>query len=221
MKKAVIFDMDGTLLNTLEDLCLSTNAALGRYGFPARTLEEVRQFVGNGAVNLMRRAVPAGEDNPHFEDCLRAFREHYGEHLNDHTGPYEGILELLRRFSERDVPMAIVSNKPDFAVRELNEKYFGGRIRVAIGESEQVRRKPAPDTVKQAARELKVRLEDCIYVGDSEVDLQTAKNCGIPCVSVTWGFRSRELLLSLGAEHTAADARELQEVLLGLLNQNS
>lgn len=214
MKKAVIFDMDGTLLNTLEDLCLSTNAALVKYGFPKRTLEEVRQFVGNGAVNLMRKAVPQGEDNPHFEDCLQAFQEHYGEHLNDHTGPYEGILDLLQKLSEKGIPMAIVSNKPDFAVRELNKKYFGSLIGVAIGESKGVRRKPAPDTVERAACKLGVELQDCIYVGDSEVDLQTAKNCKIPCMSVTWGFRGRELLLNLGAEYMAADAEELYRLIL-------
>lgn len=213
MRKAIIFDMDGTLLNTLEDLYLSTNAALAQYGFPRRTLEEVRQFVGNGAYNLMRRAVPGGEENPLLKDCLSAFEVHYGRHLNDHTGPYEGIPELLERLAEKETPMAIVSNKPDFAVRELNKKFFGGWIRAAIGESEGVRRKPAPDTVEQAARELGVRMEECIYVGDSEVDLETAKNCRIPCVSVTWGFRSREYLLGLGAEHTAADTEELLHVL--------
>lgn len=213
MRKAVIFDMDGTLLDTLEDLYRSANAALCRYGFAERTFEEIRQFVGNGAVNLMRKAVPDGEMNPHFEDCLWSFREHYGAHLNDHTRPYDGIPELLRKLSEEGVLMAIVSNKPDFAVRALNEKYFGGLIQTAIGESEGVRRKPAPDTVEQAAKELGVRMEDCIYVGDSEVDLLTAENCQIPCVSVTWGFRSRELLRELGAKRMAADAEELYQVL--------
>lgn len=213
MKKAVIFDMDGTLLDTLEDLYLSTNAALAEYGFPERTLQEVRQFVGNAALNLMRQAVPGGEENPHFEDCLKGFKEYYGAHLNDHTKPYDGILELLERLSQKGLPMAIVSNKPDFAVRELNERYFTGLIPVAIGESERVRRKPAPDTVEQAAKQLGVRLRDCIYVGDSEVDLRTAENCGIPCVSVTWGFRSREFLLSLGAEHLAEDTEELYRMI--------
>lgn len=213
MRKAVIFDMDGTLLDTLEDLYRSTNAVLVRYGFPERTLEEVREFVGNAARNLMRQAIPQGEDNPHFEECIRAFQIYYGAHLNDHTEPYDGIPELLERLSGEGAPMAIVSNKPDFAVRELNERYFAGLIPVAIGESERVRRKPAPDTVEQAAERLGVRLRDCIYVGDSEVDLLTAKNCGIPCVSVTWGFRSRELLLSLGAEHLAEDTEELYRML--------
>lgn len=220
MRKAIIFDMDGTLLDTLEDLYRSTNAALVQYGFPERTLEEVRRFVGNAARNLMRQAIPQGEENPHFEECLQAFKIHYGEHLNDHTGPYDGILELLEQLSREGVPMAIVSNKPDFAVRELKERYFGGLISVAIGESERVRRKPAPDTVEQAAERLGVRLEDCIYVGDSEVDLLTAKNCGIPCVSVTWGFRSRELLISLGAEHMAEDTEELFFLLSDILNKS-
>ena len=213
MKKAVIFDMDGTLLNTLEDLCLSTNAALVKYGFPKRTLEEVRQFVGNGAVNLMRKAVPQGEDNPHFEDCLQAFQEHYGEHLNDHTGPYEGILDLLQKLSEKGIPMAIVSNKPDFAVRELNKKYFGSLIRVAIGESKGVRRKPAPDTVERAACKLGVELQDCIYVGDSEVDRKTAENSGLPCISVDWGFRDREELEKLNPAYLISRPAELLEIL--------
>lgn len=216
MKKAIIFDLDGTLLNTLEDLYRSTNAAMLEYGFPERTLEEVRQFVGNGALNLMKRAVPGGEANPHLEDCLAAFRKHYQKHMNDHTGPYEGIPRLLKKLSKEGRPMAIVSNKPDFAVRELAEEFFGDVIKVAIGESEGVLRKPAPDTVALAAGRLGVLLSDCIYVGDSEVDLQTAANCKIPCVSVTWGFRSREYLLSLGAEHTAGSPEELYELLSAL-----
>lgn len=220
MRKAVIFDMDGTLLDTLEDLYLSTNMVLTQYGFPKRTREEVRQFVGNAVVNLMRQALPQGEENPHFGDCLQAFKEYYGEHLGDHTGPYDGIAELLQKLSEEGFSMAIVSNKPDFAVQELCEKYFKEWIKTAIGESGEVRRKPAPDMVEQAARMLGVRMEDCIYVGDSEVDLKTAENCGIPCVSVTWGFRSRELLLSLGAEHMAEDTEELFFVLTDILNKS-
>ena len=213
MRKAILFDMDGTLLNTLEDLYYSTNAALAAYGFPKRTIEEVRQFVGNGLRNLMRQAVPDGEENSHFEDCMKTFKEHYGVHLDDHTGPYPGILKMLQILAEKWYVMGVVSNKPDFAVRELGRKYFGLLIPVAIGESRGIRRKPAPDTVEQAARELGVQLKDCIYVGDSEVDLETAKNCGIPCISVTWGFRSKELLQSLGAEHMAADTEELLRVL--------
>ncbi len=213
MKKAVIFDMDGTLLNTLEDLYLSTNAALARYGYPERTLEEVRQFVGNGAYNLMCRAVPGGEEDPRLGDCLNAFEEHYGRHLNDHTGPYEGIPELLEKLRQKEIPMAIVSNKPDFAVRELGRKYFGLLIPVTIGESRGIRRKPAPDTVEQAARELGVQLKDCIYVGDSEVDKKTADNAGLPCISVDWGFRDREELEKLGPAYLISRPEELLEIL--------
>lgn len=213
MRRAILFDMDGTLLNTLEDLYYSTNAALAQYGFPSRSLEEVRQFVGNGARNLMRRAVPGGEENEHFEDCIRAFKAHYGVHLNDHTGPYPGILELLLALSKRGYKMGVVSNKPDFAVKDLAEHFFAGLLSVAIGESDQIRRKPAPDTVEQAAKVLGVTLEECIYVGDSEVDIETARNCRIPCVSVSWGFRGREFLKEQGAVRIADDTKELMEIL--------
>lgn len=213
MRKAILFDMDGTLLNTLEDLYYSTNAALAAYGFPKRTIEEVRQFVGNGLRNLMRQAVPDGEENSYFEDCMKTFKEHYGVHLDDHTGPYPGILKMLQILAEKGYVMGVVSNKPDFAVKDLAKRYFGEHILVAIGESEKVRRKPAPDTVEQAARALGVSMEDCIYVGDSEVDLETAKNCKIPCVSVSWGFRERELLEKLGAKEIADTTEELVKIL--------
>ena len=213
MRKAILFDMDGTLLNTLEDLYYSTNAALAAYGFPKRTIEEVRQFVGNGLRNLMRQAVPDGEENSHFEDCMKTFKEHYGVHLDDHTGPYPGILKMLQILAEKGYVMGVVSNKPDFAVKDLAKRYFGEHILVAIGESEKVRRKPAPDTVEQAARALGVSMEACIYVGDSEVDLETAKNCRIPCVSVSWGFRERELLEKLGAKEIADTTEELVKIL--------
>ena len=213
MRKAILFDMDGTLLNTLEDLYYSTNAALVAYGFPKRTIEEVRQFVGNGLRNLMRQAVPDGEEHSHFEDCMKTFKEHYGVHLDDHTGPYPGILKMLQILAEKGYVMGVVSNKPDFAVKDLAKRYFGEHILVAIGESEKVRRKPAPDTVEQAARALGVSMEDCIYVGDSEVDLETAKNCRIPCVSVSWGFRERELLEKLGAKEIADTTEELVKIL--------
>lgn len=209
MMKAIIFDLDGTLLDTLEDLYLSVNAALELYAFPEKTREHVRQSVGNGVRNLMRRSVPEGEDNPQFEDCFLAFQKHYSEHLNDHTEPYAGIMELLQNLSSQGYAMAIVSNKSDDAVKELNRNIFGSLIPVAIGESEGVRRKPEPDTVYEAIRELGVRKEECIYVGDSEVDLKTAKNCGIPCILVSWGFRDREVQEELGAERIVDTTEEL------------
>lgn len=216
MKKAIIFDLDGTLLDTLEDLYLSVNAALKSFGMPEKTREDVRRSVGNGVKNLMLRSVPGGEENPLFEDCFRAFKEHYALHLNDHTGPYEGIRSLLEMLAERECPMAIVSNKLDRAVKELNHQVFGALIPVAIGESEGIRRKPEPDTVYAAIRELGVRKEDCIYVGDSEVDVATAKNSGLPCVLVFWGFRDRQVLESLGAEQIVDSAQELLEVLVSM-----
>lgn len=214
MRKTIIFDLDGTLLDTLEDLYLSTNAALESCGFPLRTKDEVRQFVGNGVRNLMRRAVPEGEGNPRFEECFLTFQKHYAAHLNDHTGPYEGVAELLEKLSKLGYPMAIVSNKSDYAVKELNRNVFGTLIPVAIGESEGVRRKPEPDTVYEAIQELGAHKEDCIYVGDSEVDLQTAKNCGIPCISVSWGFRGREVLEGLGAKRIVDTTKELLHALM-------
>lgn len=214
MMKAVIFDLDGTLLDTLEDLYLSVNAALTQHGFPLKTREEVRQSIGNGVRNLMRRSVPEGEENPRFEECFTAFREHYAVHLNDHTAPYEGIMALLEQLKVMGCPMAIVSNKLDSAVKELNQRTFASYIPVAIGESEHVRRKPEPDTVYEAIRELGVEKEDCIYVGDSEVDLLTAQNSGIPCISVSWGFRDREVLEDLGAEYLVDSTAELLDVIV-------
>ncbi len=209
--KAVIFDLDGTLLNTLEDLTGSTNAALQQYSYPTRTIDEVRRFVGNGVKLLMLRAlgIEKPEDNADFEDIFAAFRAHYAEHSNDHTRPYDGVLELMERLRDAGIEMAIVSNKLDAAVKQLNEIYFSEYISVAIGENEAagVRKKPAPDTVYAALRELGVTAEESIYIGDSEVDLATAKNSGLPCISVLWGFRDKECLLEHGAQ-TLCDTPE-------------
>ena len=197
--EAVIFDLDGTLLNTLEDLCDAVNVALKTNDMPERTLEEVRQFVGNGVRTLMVRAVPDGEDNPLFEKTFSDFKEYYEVHCKDKTGPYRGIVELMEVLHSRGIKMAIVSNKIDSAVKELNDFYFSEYTKVAIGEMEGVARKPAPDTALKALKELDVPAERAIYVGDSDVDIQTAKNAGIECVSVTWGFRDRTFLLEHGA----------------------
>lgn len=209
--KAVIFDLDGTLLNTLEDLTDSTNAALQQYSYPTRTIDEVRRFVGNGVKLLMLRAlgIEKPEDNADFEDIFAAFRAHYAEHSNDHTRPYDGVLELMERLRDAGIEMAIVSNKLDAAVKQLNEIYFSEYISVAIGENEAagVRKKPAPDTVYAALLELGVTAEESIYIGDSEVDLATAKNSGLPCISVLWGFRDKECLLEHGAQ-TLCDTPE-------------
>lgn len=216
MIKGVLFDLDGTLLDTLEDLYQSVNAALAACGFPERTRMEVRSFVGNGVRNLMVRSVPDGEENPKFEECFQKFREHYAAHLNDHTAPYAGIMELLAELKEKGIPTAVVSNKSDAAVKELCRETFGDLVPLAIGESERVKKKPAPDTVIEAAAEIGVPLKDCVYVGDSEVDLATAENAGIPCISVSWGFRDKELLESLGAKTLLDTVAELRDCLLDM-----
>ena len=208
-KTTVVFDLDGTLLNTLEDLAEAVNYALRKQGMPERTLEEVRRFVGNGVRLLMIRAVPDGESNPLFEETFDLFKTYYGEHCNDNTKPYDGIMELLSTLKEKGYAVAIVSNKIDFAVKELNELYFKGIVPVAIGEKEEIRRKPAPDTVFEALKELGKTKEEAVYVGDSDVDIETAKNAGMPCISVLWGFRDKEFLDEHGAMHYAKNAEDV------------
>ena len=208
-KNTVIFDLDGTLLDTLQDLADATNYALRKQGMPERTIEEVRQFVGNGVRLLMIRAIPGGEENPLFEETFALFKSYYGEHCNDHTRPYEGIMELLATLREKGYAVAIVSNKIDFAVKELSKLYFQGIVPVAIGEKEGIRRKPAPDTVFEALKELGRAKEEAVYVGDSDVDIETAQNAGMPCISVLWGFRDKAFLKAHGASHYAEKAEEI------------
>lgn len=215
MKKyeTVIFDLDGTLLNTLEDLADAVNYALRKMGMPERTLEEVRTFVGNGVRRLMELSVPEGSNNPAFEETFAKFREYYGVHCNDKTKPYEGVLELIRELKKAGYALAIVSNKLDSAVKELAEIYFEGIVKVAIGEKEGVAKKPAPDTVYEALRELNMPKETAVYVGDSEVDVMTAKNSGLPCISVLWGFRDEAFLRQNGATQFARTAEEVKSYL--------
>lgn len=199
-RRTLVFDLDGTLLNTLQDLADSTNFALRKSGMPPRSLDEVRLFVGNGVHRLMERAVPGGESNSDFKTCYACFRAHYAEHCLDKTKPYSGIEELLSTLQRNHFRLAIVSNKFDVAVKELNENFFSRYIDVAIGEREGVRRKPAPDTVLTALSELGSQPSDAIYVGDSEVDLETAANAGLPCISVSWGFKGNDFLMQHGAK---------------------
>lgn len=201
MKKAVIFDLDGTLLNTLDDLADSTNYALSRFGYPTRTIEEVRQFVGNGVAKLIERAIPEGKNNPNFEKCLAIFKENYAQNMYNKTAPYNGIIEMLSNLKSRGIKIAVVSNKFDLAVKELCKKYFEGFIDFAAGENEAqgIKKKPAPDTVISVLNEFNFAPEDAVYVGDSDVDIMTAKNSKMPCISVTWGFRDEKFLLENGA----------------------
>ncbi len=200
MVDTIIFDLDGTLLDTLEDLTDSVNYAMEQFKLPVRTIEEVRSFVGNGVAKLIERCIPQGVQNPSYERILAAFKEYYALHCEDKTRPYDGIMEMLDQLSKKGYHMAIVSNKFDGAVKKLNEKYFKTYISVAIGESTTVKKKPAPDTVYQALLELACDVSRAVYVGDSEVDRQTAGNVPMPCVSVTWGFRTKEQLFKAGAD---------------------
>ncbi len=197
--KTYIFDLDGTLLSTLADLAASTNYALRTHHMPERSLDEVRRFVGNGVKKLMERAIPDGLNNPLFEETFATFRQHYMQHNLDTTQPYPGIMQLLEQLKAEGKNIAVVSNKFYAATRELCRHFFGDLVPVAIGEREDIRKKPAPDTVIEALRELGVDKEGAVYIGDSDVDIMTAKNSGMPCVSVLWGFRDREFLLEHGA----------------------
>ena len=203
MKTAVLFDLDGTLLNTLEDLADSTNAALAQLGYPERTLEEVRRFVGNGARRLMEQAVPEDGD---ADAAYDAFRVYYDAHSQIKTAPYPGILEALATIQQKH-PVAIVSNKPDSAVKILCRQYFPGIY--ARGESPDCPRKPAPDMVFMAMQALDC--DRCIYVGDSEVDVLTARNAGVPCLSVLWGFRGKEQIEAAGGTVFCAAPGELPD----------
>ncbi len=199
MYETYIFDLDGTLLNTLDDLASSCNYALRTNGFPERTVDEVRQFVGNGVKKLMERAIPGGLENPLFERVFADFRQHYLEHGLDTTRPYPGVMDMLERLHRDGRKIAVVSNKFYAATNDLCRHFFAKYISVAIGEREDVRKKPAPDTVLEALRQLHSDKSGAVYIGDSDVDVMTAKNCGIPCISVLWGFRDKDFLLAHGA----------------------
>lgn len=197
----VVFDLDGTLLDTLGDLTDAVNVTLKEYDLPQRSMEEVRSFVGNGIRNLMLKAVEEGEKHPQFEEIFAFFREYYKENCNHKTAPYEGIMELMRELKGRGIQMAIVSNKIDAGVKALNEKFFAEFVanEVAIGEREGVARKPAPDTIFEVLKTLQIEPNHAIYVGDSEVDIVTAENADLRCVSVSWGFREENFLMESGA----------------------
>ena len=197
MKKAVIFDLDGTLLDTLEDLYLSVNHTLDKLGFCPRTREEVRSFVGNGVPMLIRRSLPEGADARTEDAALECFKAYYREHSADHTRPYDGIIEALSELKMRGICVGVVSNKVDFATRSLCEKYFSGLVDMAQGQADGFPVKPDPASTLYVMDRLGA--ERGIYVGDSEVDIQTAAAAGLPCVSVSWGFKSREFLIEHGA----------------------
>ena len=210
MKTGILWDLDGTLLDTLEDLADAVNFALCEFGYPTRSVEEVRCFVGNGARRLIERAVP---ENGDVSAVFDTFRTYYNAHCQIKTKPYDGIMEALRKLGEK-YPMAVVSNKPDSAVKPLCAVYFPGLY--ARGESTDCPRKPAPDMVFKAMEAIGV--ERCVYVGDSEVDVLTARNAGVPCLSVLWGFRDRTEIMDAGGSHFCEHTEELVEKLEELIN---
>ncbi len=211
--QAVIFDLDGTLLDTLEDLKNGVNAAMRGMGFPLRTLAEVRQFVGNGVAKLIERAVPPDTDEAAVAQTLAIFKEYYFQHCEDNTKPYDGVLSLLATLAENGIRLAVVSNKTDAAVKSLCKRYFGERIPLAIGEKEGVAKKPAPDTLFAVLSEWQLTADQAVYIGDSEVDIFTAKNAGMDVISVTWGFRDRDFLAQNGASVFADSANTLKNCL--------
>ena len=215
METGIIFDLDGTLLDTLEDLRAAVNHTMARFGCPSRTIEEVRRFVGNGVDQLVRLSLPGKDSDPPVEEVIAAYRTYYNAHCQEKTGPYAGILEALTALAG-EYPLAVVSNKPDSAVKPLCREYFGDLF--ALGERRETPRKPAPDMVWQAMAAIGV--ESCIYVGDSEVDILTARNARVPCLSVTWGFRDRDALTAAGGKYFCDDPRQLPETLRAILAQN-
>ena len=212
--KAVLFDMDGTVLDTLGDLAAAVNHTLREFSMPERSIAEVAAALSNGAAYLIAHTVPDGTPKELTDKVLAAYALYYDAHCDILTGPYDGIVPLMEKLRDKGVKLAVISNKQDTAVKPLAEKYFPGLLEIAVGESAEVRRKPNPDAVLAALRHIGVEREDAIYVGDTEVDLQTARNAGMECASVDWGFRTREQLVEIGAEHIFDTVQELEESLL-------
>lgn len=212
MYETIVFDLDGTLLDTLDDLTAAVNVAMKEVALPTRTREEVRSFIGNGIVKLIERA--CGAENAALHDrALQAFKTYYAAHCQDRTQPYDGVMELLRNLRERGIQTAVVSNKADFAVKILTERYFGDLILQSVGEkeSEGIRKKPAPDSLWAVLERLGSTKEKSLYVGDSEVDIQTARNAGVDCLSVSWGFKERAFLEANGAQRIVDAPMEIMQ----------
>lgn len=214
MKNTIIFDLDGTLLNTLEDLKNSINFALEKNGFPKRSLNEIRSFVGNGIKLLVERSMPQNCDENAFDLCYNDFCAHYKEHMNDNTAPYDGVLNMLKILKENGFKTAIVTNKAAFAAKELCDNIFGDLIGVTVGAGDGVRTKPHPDGVYKALDILDAKKCEAVFVGDSDVDIATANNAGLTSVGVLWGFRDRCVLEKAGAAHFCETVDELCEKLL-------
>lgn len=212
--KAVIFDMDGTILNTLEDLKNATNYSVRQFGMPERSLEEVRMFVGNGIRKLVERAVPAGTSEEKIAQVLDVFLEYYEIHSADNTSPYPGILELVEKLKKSGIKTAVSTNKADVPAQELGREYFNGIFDLIVGQQDGLKVKPAPDSVNKILSILDIQKKDAIYIGDSDVDVQTAKNSGLDFIGVSWGFRGREFLEKNGAKNIVDNANEILDLVI-------
>ena len=211
---AVVFDMDGTILDTLEDLAASINFALKTNDFPERSIDEVRGFVGNGLVKLVERAVPDCTLPEENQKVLETFNDYYKNHCSEKTKPYPGIIDVLNRLKKCGIKVAVCSNKPDYGVKTLCKEHFNGIFDIALGIKDGLKTKPHPDTVNEILKQLKCKKENAVYVGDSEVDIQTAKNAGIKCISVCWGFKTKDFLLQNEAERIVENAEELYNAII-------
>lgn len=212
--KAVIFDMDGTILNTLEDLKNATNYSLRQFGMPERSLEEVRMFVGNGIRKLVERAVPSGTSEEKITQVFDVFLEYYEIHSADNTSPYPGILELVEKLKKSGIKTAVSTNKADVPAQELGREYFNGIFDLIVGQQDGLKVKPAPDSVNKILSILDIQKKDAIYIGDSDVDVQTAKNSGLDFIGVSWGFRGREFLEKNGAKNIVDNANEILDLVI-------
>lgn len=211
--KTVIFDLDGTLLYSLEDLKDSVNFVMKKHGFREYTIDEVREAIGNGVRLLMERILPKDIDKNLFEECLSEFKENYSKNMYNKTKPYDGVLDMLKALREEGYNIAVLSNKFDSAVKELSNKYFGELVDLAVGQKEGVKEKPSPLGIQEIAKELDTDVETCIMVGDSEVDIQTANNAGIDCISVTWGYKNIDFLYDNGATKLVYSPEDILELL--------
>lgn len=211
--KGVIFDLDGTLLDTLEDLTDAVNHVMNQFSLETKTLDQVRSYVGNGVINLIEQCVLGGQSYVQFQEVLSTFIMYYDANCDHKTRPYEGVLALIEKLHSDGRQLGIVSNKFDSAVKELNRQYFHSWIDFALGVTEALHRKPAPDMVYACIEQMHLKPEEVVFIGDSEVDLKTAQNAGIECISVLWGFRSQEILLENGATQLVSTVKELEDIL--------
>lgn len=211
--QTIIFDLDGTLLNTLNDLHACFNRAIAKYGYPERSLEEIKSFVGNGINKAIERALPYKIDEQEFSEIVNCFRNDYKEHMFELTQPYNGIIEMLKELKSKNYKIGVVSNKYDIAVKNLCKHYFSEYIDIAIGESKEIQKKPSVDGIYKAIEELNSSIENTIYIGDSDVDILTAKNANVPCISVLWGFRDKEFLIKHNGKNFAEEPKDIIKII--------